>query len=123
MERNLMSKGKRTDLLAEKESLQERSKHIEEDMLQVDSKSKQRYQQRKQRVAMTSVNERRVNRRKLGVGASRCLDTEDKQFITKCIEETCSAQVTVLFTEASKNRIAFNHIKTPLMHVHSKRET
>ena len=88
---SLMSAGRRADLLADKESLQERSKHIQEDMLQVDSKSKQWFQQRKRRIALASVKERRVKRRKLGAGASKSLDTEDEEFIAKCIEETSSA--------------------------------
>jgi hypothetical protein len=88
---SLMSEGRRADLLADKESLQERSKHIQEDMLQVDSKSKQRHQQRKRGIALATVKERRVKRRKFGAGASKSLDTEDEEFIAKCIEETSSA--------------------------------
>jgi hypothetical protein len=60
-------------------------------MLQVDSKSKQRHQQRKRRIALATVKERRVKRRKLGAGASKSLDTEGEVFIAKCIEETSSA--------------------------------
>ena len=88
---SLMSEGRRADLRADKESLQERVKRIQEDMLQVNSQSKQRFQQRKRRIALASVKERRVKRRKLGAGASKSLDTEDEEFIAKCIEETSSA--------------------------------
>ena len=87
-----MSEGRRADLRADKESLQERVKHIQEDMLQVNSQSKRRFQQRKRRIALSSVKERLVKRRKLGAGASKSLDTEDEEFIAKCIEETSSSQ-------------------------------
>ena len=68
---SLMSEGRRADLRSDKESLQERVKRIQEDMLQVNSQSKQRFQQRKRRIALASVKERRVKRRKLGAGASK----------------------------------------------------
>ena len=48
---SLMSEGRRADLRADKESLQERVKRIQEDMLQVNGQSKQRFQQRKRRIA------------------------------------------------------------------------
>ena len=48
---SLMSEGRRADLRADKESLQERVKCTQEDRLQVNSQSKQRFQQRKRRIA------------------------------------------------------------------------
>ena len=48
---SLMSEERRADLRADKESLQERVKRIQEDMLQVNGQSKQRFQQRKRRIA------------------------------------------------------------------------
>ncbi|CAB4031931.1 RNA-directed DNA polymerase from transposon X-element [Paramuricea clavata] len=90
-----MSEERRADLLADKESLQERSKNIQEDMLQVDGKSKQRHQQRKRQIALATVKERRVKRRKLGAGANctlksdvLCMSNEpDCPFRLSCTED------------------------------------
>ena len=47
---------------------------------------------RKRRIALASVKEWREKGGELNVGAINSFDTEDEEFIAKCIEETSCAR-------------------------------
>ena len=64
---------------------------IQNELEQNDPKSTRRLKQRKRKLAKQLIEENRLKRRKLGAGAPKSLDTDDEEFIARCIEETSTA--------------------------------
>ena len=71
----------------EKEILMERAGSIQNLQIKEDKNSKERFQQRKRRLAQGLLEENRVKREKTCSSAPRALDSEDEEFILKAVED------------------------------------
>ncbi|XP_070539440.1 uncharacterized protein [Ptychodera flava] len=91
MKKDILSEPRRKDLQEKQLVLEERLRDVKRLRDKNDKYAVQRFKQSVKRKADSLLDENRVKKRKLGGGAPRQVDTDEEEFLVKCIEEKTSA--------------------------------
>ena len=88
---DLLPKVRREDLDTEKDMLKERTARITNLQTKQESSCKRQFQQCKRKLATQLIEENRIKRRKICSGAPQMLDSDDKEYIKRAIEDKSTA--------------------------------
>ena len=88
---DLLPKVRREDLDTEKDMLKERTARITNLQTKQESSCKKQFQQCKQKLTTQLSEENRIKRRKIFSGAPQLLDSDDKEYIKRAIDDKSTA--------------------------------